>query len=331
MRSKIAYKNKLALILAGLTAFIFLCGFSFGKVYVTLDMRDYTLYREMSAEEIFDALAANKQSTKDSYDNEYCAVFGKLTAIAKDGRSFEIAPVEGFDSKTIHCILNDSFQGEFPSAGNPLYVLGKMRISLFGAGSCSMEADGLRRASSRLAQSETYLTLNGDNIRPDHMSARVFGKDSITKEPIVRLAIPKSFEAVEEELPEQKDQPKLDGYLYRLNELEDTRSSKPEQFYIFWFDNEKQLLDQNDKNRSQDIARAIIRNILPGENIRFGRFPVRRTVYGNEYIYYDTAYTGYNAEFVFKPCGDDGLLCMLYVYRNSDHKKDILSIFRFVE
>ena len=318
-------RRSVAIALAALTAFVFLCGFSFGKIYVTLDMRDNTLYREMSAEEVFDAMSSDLQAAKQTYDRESCAVFGKLKSVAKDYRSFEIEAADGTHDKLIHCILSETYGGQLPAVGTVFYTLGDMRITALGSGSCSLEAAGIREASARIAKDEVYLTVNGDVIRPGSMTDRTFGKNSITKEPVVSLKIPQNFVTVEEKLP------KLDGYLYRLNELKDMRNSRPEQFYIFWFDNEEQLYDQNDKNRSQDIARAIIKNILPGENIRFGRFPIRRTVYGHEYMYYDTAYSGHNAEFVFKPCGTDGILCMLYIYRNSDHKKDILSIFRFVE
>ena len=318
-------RRTLAAAMAALTAFIFLCGFSFGKIYVTLDVRDNTLYREISAEEVLDAVAADVQAAKHTYDRGSCAVFGKLKSVAKDGRSFEIAAADGTNDRSIHCILSEAYSGQLPAVGAVFYTLGDMRITALGSGSCSLEAAGIKETSARIAADEVYLTVNGDVIRPGSMTDRTFGKNSITKEPIVSLKIPQSFVTVEEKLP------KLDGYLYRLNELKDTRNTRPKQLYIFWFDNEEQLYDQNDKSRSQDIARAVIKNILPGENIRFGRFPIRRTVYGLEYMYYDTAYSGHNAEFVFKPCGTDGILCMLYVYRNSDHKKDILSIFRFVE
>ncbi len=320
-------RARFAVIPALMAVLILLCGFSFGRIYVTLDVRDNTLYREMSAGEIFDAVSSDLQAAKQTYDRESCAVFGKLKSVAKDGRSFEItaADTDGTQNRSIHCILGENYSGSLPAVGSVFYTLGELRITALGSGSCSLEAAGIRESSSRLASDEVYLTVNGDIVRPGSMTVRTFGKNSITKDPVVSLKIPESFVTVEEKLPN------LDGYLYRLNEMRDTRNTRPEQFYIFWFDNEEQLYDQNDKNRSQDIARAIIKNILPGENIRFGRFPIRRTVYGQEYMYYDTAYSGHNAEFVFKPCGTDGILCMLYVYRNSDHKKDILSIFRFVE
>ena len=57
-----------------------------------------------------------------------------------------------------------------------------------------------------------------------------------------------------------------------------------------------------------------------------------------EYTYYDGVFknaletgTGYHAEFVFQEDSDDGIVMLLYVYKDTKHLGDVLFLSRFLE
>ena len=92
----------------------------------------------------------------------------------------------------------------------------------------------------------------------------------------------------------------------------------------------------SDYDETKLIEKAIVENILGNVGI----FPTKKvtTYYGAEYNYYDGVYKnpleagdGYRCEFIFEADGEDGIVVVLYVYREAKHVEDVLFLTRFLE
>ena len=128
----------------------------------------------------------------------------------------------------------------------------------------------------------------------------------------------------------------MEGYQYVLNKL-GAGDAEPESFFVAYFNNQKQLSDYlNDSDETKLIEKAIVENILGS----VGNFPSKEvdTYYGSEYVYYIGSYktifdtgTGYHTEFIFQVDGEDGIVVMLYVYKEPKHLSDVLFVSRFLE
>ena len=145
------------------------------------------------------------------------------------------------------------------------------------------------------------------------------------------FAVPRSFSGVETPLE------KIAGVRYRLNEAPGNRKSAAEQLFVYYFSNEKYLLNLNDKKKTDAIEMAIVKNILPYEQvsgiISGSQFPTgsKKSASGVVYDYYVTKFKDssgkwHNVEFAFTKDGDRGLGCFLYVFTDSVHKEDILYV-----
>lgn len=158
----------------------------------------------------------------------------------------------------------------------------------------------------------------------------------------MKYKVPSAWKAVESDLTG------IEGKLYKLNELQGNKKSAAEQLYVFYFSNEKYLLNQGDGGNREGIEKAIIKNILPNEhiaklNVSGITFPTSRIStdgflgFGNRaFDYFDTTYKDknkklHNAEFVFLPAGKKGMCSILYVYTDSVHKADIIKLLQDME
>ena len=92
----------------------------------------------------------------------------------------------------------------------------------------------------------------------------------------------------------------------------------------------------NDSDETELIEKALVENIL-GNGGSYSSKKVD-TYYGSEYVYYIGSYktafdtgTGYHTEFIFQADGEDGIVVMLYVYKEAKHLSDILFVSRFLK
>ena len=157
-------------------------------------------------------------------------------------------------------------------------------------------------------------------------------------------SVPSDFIKVESQIEN------IEGYQYKLNEIPSQYHTSAEDLFVFYFDNEKYLLNLNDKNQREAIEMAIIKNILPGEKVDSildrMQFPTKtikakyNSVSGKDfsrsYDYFTTYFVDadkktHNVEFVFTVDGENGIGCILYVFTESVHKEDILYLMRTIE
>lgn len=159
----------------------------------------------------------------------------------------------------------------------------------------------------------------------------------------MKYSVPSEFDQVESPIEN------IAGNQYKLNEIPNQFRTNAENLFVYYFSNEKYLLNLNDKNQREAIEMAIVKNILPGEKVdgildRL-EFPTKtltakyKTANGTvkkEFDYFTTTFIDlsrktHNVEFVFTRNGDDGIGCLLYVFTESVHKEDILYVMRTIE
>ena len=160
----------------------------------------------------------------------------------------------------------------------------------------------------------------------------------------MKYSVPSEFDKVETPIEN------IAGNQYKLNEIPNQFKTNAEDLFVYYFSNEKYLLNLNDRNQREAIEMAIVKNILPGEKVdgildRL-EFPTKtltakyKTADGRtekkEFDYFtttfiDSARKTHNVEFVFTRNGEDGIGCILYVFTESVHKEDILYVMRTIE
>ena len=297
-------------------AVLLLTGFAFAST-VTLDPEKNRIFQDASISEMLDTLSTNEPLAKEQYDNQYLAIVGQIGEISGNGKTVTLisSANETSGKRSIRCTFQEeSLRAQVLtfSTGDTVRVYGLTVISVLPSKSYSVIGRGIEKSTAASSASPRFRFLYG---QPDTepKEERSFDKD-------ISLMIPRRWVAVETVTKEY--------HLYRLNELSDSKKAEPEQLYLLYFDNEKYLATMDDRFRTTEIERAIIKNILPKEKIGFGRFPKQRDVYGKTFQYYDTAYGNYHAEFAFAPNGEKGIFCMLYIYETSDHVDDILMLMR---
>lgn len=163
-------------------------------------------------------------------------------------------------------------------------------------------------------------------LSPDNVYTLSNSKGEVT----ASFSAPESWNAVREELDN------ADGYQFKLNEISGSYRTEPEQFYVFYFDSEKYLADLSDRQKLKKVERAIVKNILPKEDMDVLGFPTKTMKKnGNKYNYYVTGYddpkgNSHHAEFTFVPASNGDMLCTLYIFGSSYHKKEAISLLQSV-
>lgn len=130
------------------------------------------------------------------------------------------------------------------------------------------------------------------------------------------------------------------GYQFKLNEIDGSFRTEPEQLYIFYFDCEKYLADLSGRQNIKKTERAIVKNILPDDQMRLIEFPTKTIKRDGKlfkkYSYYVTGYKDprgkrHNVEFVFLPSKDGDIICVVYLFDTSDHKKEAISLLQSIK
>lgn len=207
--------------------------------------------------------------------------------------------------------------------GDKVKVLGLATLKGLASKEVTINAEAIRMVTSLAIEDGAYEFKSGKSFSEKQAQERSLGKGTM------KYKIPAEWAEVEKKLEN------IEGYQYKLNEIASTYATEAEQIYVFYFDNEQYLQTQNDRSKTKPIERAIIENILRGENPYI--IYSMTADYGREFQFYDAKTfidfnrKGHNVEFVFSPAGDKGICCYMYVYNNSVHREDILFSMRTLE
>ena len=324
------YKKKRAVIsVVALLFCVVFCGGLFKPSEMALNTETNKVYKNELVEYFLIRTKANPDGCVLLYSNSYYAFLGKLRAKVDGYGQMYLGTLTSNTMETLYCDANnnDGVRAEIDDlqVGNTVKVYGQMKYNGLN-GKWTLNVDRIEKSSDTSVPENAYSTKDGIMLEQDKMLSRELNGGKIV------FQIPADWESVEKDLIKTK-LGTMEGYQYCLNEIKN-QSVQPESLFVCYFNNEKQLLRSGDKNETELIERAIVKNILKEDP---GAASLRKkTYYGAEYHYYQSAYKtelgqNYHAEFVFQPIGTEGFVVYLYVYREKAHLDECLITMRLAE
>lgn len=327
------WKKRLTVILFSISVVIALCGASwFDSAKVTIDTENNRVYRYHTVDKVMEAFAADVNAAKENYQEEYVLLSGKIAKIEKNGKNIEVSGLEK-TTDTIVCSYDKSLQASASEykVNDSIALYGKLSVGFFDK-KVHLNVEKIVQIPEEIKSDEVYFLLDG--IFFDKADAEKITLD----DGHVAYYIPRIWtgEEIQHNIVEE-ELGIIEGYQYVLNKIPGEADSVPESVFVCYFDNQKLLADyQNDSDETEQIEKAIVANIL-GEVKSFPTKEVR-TYYGAEYTYYAGVFknaletgTGYHTEFLFQKDGKDGIVMILYVYKDTKHLGDVLFLSRFLE
>ncbi len=224
------------------------------------------------------------------------------------------------------------------SAGDRVYVYGTLLVDNAKDPAFTVRAHHILKGS-RSGLKDDYYTYGGVNLS----DAKSWSSGKTVQRSLadgkVKFRIPASWEKAELTTEDPKglfnmDDSDADGFA--LNALKGKEQA--ECFFAFYFNYDRYLRNESDKNEIPGVERAIITNICPDENLSWMSaahytFPTvsETTTYGRTFDHYVAVYGTHRVEFVFTPA-KDGLCVFMYVYSGDRGSvDDILYVMRTLE
>ena len=302
----------------------------FDGAKVTVDTENNKVYQYRTADEIVSEFKAAPKSAKAKYNGQPVLLYGTVVSVGKDGKNI-IVTGSGNTSLSIECICGKELRPAAKSyqAGTKVALYGSMEVGLI-TGDLYLTADKITALPETALSSDMYYLLDGTGYNKRNSTKITLHNGA------VEYYIPSAW-ANEKIRHSVKDENlgTMEGYQYVLNKLSPA-DPVPESLFVCYFDNSTHLAFAGDSDETKLIEKAIVENILGNVGI----FPTKKTTtyYGADYNYYDGVYKnpleagdGYRCEFIFQADGEDGIVVVLYVYREAKHLKDVLFLTRFLE
>ena len=301
----------------------------FSGAKVVVNTEENKVYQYRTADEIISDFKTDSKAAKEKYDNQPVLLSGKVEEVGKDGKNMEITGLNN-TSLSIECTYSKELRSiaKTYQAGTGVALYGTLEVGLLGK--VHLDVDKITTKPASALSSDMYYLLNGTE----------YNKRNATKVSLnqgyVEYHVPSSW--VNDKIQHNIKAEKLgtmEGYQYVLNKL-NPADPVPESLFVCYFDNNTQLAYASDANETKLIEKAIVENILGSVGI----FPTKKvtTYYGTEYNYYDGIFKnameageGYRCEFIFQADEDDGIVVVLYVYREARHVEDVVFLTRFLE
>ena len=302
----------------------------FSGTKVTIDTENNMLYQYRTADEVVMEFKANSKAAKEKYNGQPVLLTGQVVSVGKDGKNLVVTGLNN-TNLTIECTYDKAWRSIAKSykAGTGVALYGTIGVGVL-TGDVYLSVDKFTTKPESALSSDMYYLPDGTE----------YNKRNATKVTInngyVEYYIPSTW-ANDKIQHSVKDENlgTMEGYQYVLNKLSPT-DPVAESLFVCYFDNKAQLAFAGDSDETKLIEKAIVENILGSVGI----FPTKKvdTYYGAEYTYYDGVYKnaleageGYRCEFIFQADGEDGIVVILYVYREARHVKDVLFVTRFLE
>lgn len=325
-------KNRVIAVILVLCTCFSLCGAGwFNKAKVIIDTENNPVYQYCRADAVISDFVKDHQAARKQYKDSRVLISGKIQSIGENGKNLMLTGISNTDL-TIECSYDKELRKNALSykVGESVALYGKITFSILDE-DIHLKVDKIVEVPVSISSNDIYYLLDGYSF--DKTDARKVTLNNGK----VEFYIPSSWtgEEVQFDISNSKIST-MECYQYVLNKL-DEGDSTPESFFVGYFDNQQQLSDYlNDSDETKEIEKAIVGNILGS----VGSFPSKEvdTYYGSEYVYYIGSYKtafdtgiGYHTEFVFQADGEDGIVVMLYVYKEPKHVEDILFVSRFLE
>ena len=324
-------KRKIIAVILAFCTCLTLCGAGwFDTNKVVVDVENNPVYQYHTADEIISEFAANSKAAKSKYNNQPVLLYGKVVSVEKDGKSLEVTGINT-SGLTIECTCEKSLRSTAMTyhAGTRVALYGSIVVGIL-SGDIYLSVDKITQLPESALSNDMYYLLDGTSYNKQNATKVTLNNGN------VEYYVPSAWTNSKIQRSITKENlGTMEGYQYVLNKLSPA-DPVPESLFVCYFDNDSQLAYAGDANETKLIEKAIVENILGS----VGLFPTKKvyTYYGAEYNYYDGVFKnaleageGYRCEFIFQADGEDGIVVILYVYREAKHVKDVLFLTRFLE
>ena len=302
----------------------------FGTTSVVIDTENNYVYQLYEADEILSEFATDSKAAREKYQGVPLLLSCKVVSVGDGGKNIVVTGMN--DTRlTIAATCEKALR---PSAmqyavGDHVSLYGYIIVNIFN-NDIYFKVDKFANVPISATSKEMYYLRDGTS----------FDKQKAIKVTLnnggVEYYVPTAWtgKKIQHKVKEE-NLGTMEGYQYVLNKL-GTPDPIPESVFVCYFDNKTQLGYAGDAGETKLIEKAIVENILGS----VGLFPSKKvkTYYGAEYNYYDGVYKsaleagdGYRTEFVFQADGEEGIVVILYVYREAKHIKDLLFLTRLLE
>lgn len=324
-------RNKFFSILMTLCMFLSFVGAGwFDGAKVTVDTENNKVYQYRTADEIVSEFKENAKAAKAKYDNQPVLLTGQVKSVGKDGKYLMVTGLNN-TALSIECTCDKDLRSTAKTykTGTAVALYGSIEVGLI-TGDLTLDVDKITAKPASALSSDMYYLLDGTEYNKRNATKVTLNKGNLEYYIPSTWANDKIQHSVKDE-----NLGTMEGYQYVLNKL-NPADPVPESLFVCYFDNSAQLAFASDYDETKLIEKAIVENILGNVGI----FPTKKvtTYYGAEYNYYDGVYKnpleagdGYRCEFIFEADGEDGIVVVLYVYREAKHVEDVLFLTRFLE
>ena len=324
-------KKRFFMVALTLWTCLTLCGAGwFGDTKVAIDTEANKVYQYVSASDlIIDFIKDEKAATKE-YDKDYVLLTGKVKSVGKDGKNLEVYG-KANTQLAVLCTYDKALKtmASAYKVGDSIALYGQIKVGTIDK-QIHMKVEKICVAPTDVTSEDMYYLLDGTSYN------KADAQKVLLDNGRVEYYIPSFWEEIQHNIS-QENLGSIEGYQYVLNQMAGSQDTTPESLFVCYFDNRTQLADYlNDSDETELIEKAIVENILG----KVGRFPSKevKTYYGSEYTYYSGAFknafetgAGYHTEFLFQADGDEGVVLVLYVYKDTKHISDVLFLTRFLE
>lgn len=322
-------KKRITVALLVLCACLTLCGAGlFSTTKVVIDTENNHVYERCTVEEILAEFAAGGKAAREKYQGAPVLLSGKVVSVGNGGKSMVIGA--GNTGSTLEASFEKSLRATAKQyvAGDTVALYGRIVVNIFN-NDIYLAADKFTEVPVATSNDMYYL-----------LDGTAYDKQKAVRVTLnnggVEYYVPVSWTGKEiQHKVKEENLGTMEGYQYVLNKLNPSEST-PESVFVCYFDNKTQLGYPGDAGETKLIEKAIVENILG----KVGLFPSKKvnTYYDAEYNYYDGVFKsaleageGYRTEFIFQADGEDGIVVVLYVYKEAKHVNDMLFLMRFLE
>lgn len=274
-------------------------------------MQSERSYLKCSIEDLNRRQSISTDGFKEAFDDRCVVVSGTASAGSVSGNRKEVTIYE----YGLKAVIDTSDKNLYTKVGgikdgDIVTVYGQLNVKGWNNDSYEIEADYIDINITDTVATGEYVYYGTGSMTTTVM-------DGLCSDGHIKFAVPKEW--TDENVVSRLLNNNVNGYQFSLNALYPQNVNFPEIFYAFYFDYDFYLDTPPTAPTTgdrHDIENLIIKNIYNGFDADADDF---KSFADRSYDYFVTNYhaadgKNYRLEFLFVPDGNDGIVCMLYLY-----------------